>query len=45
MFKVTASKLNEIKVFEFPTEDEAITAMNAMPEGGYTVIALSEVID
>jgi len=45
MFKVTASKLNTIKVFEFATEGEALTAINCFPEAGYTLIALSEVID
>ena len=45
MFKVTASKLNDVKVFEFATEAEMISALNAMPEAGYTVLVISEVID
>lgn len=43
MYKVTASKLNEIKVFEFATEGDANSAINAMPEAGWTVLVVSEV--
>ena len=44
MYKVTVSKLNEVKVFEFSDEDKMNSALNAMPEAGYTVIAISEII-
>lgn len=45
MFVVTASKLNNIRYFSFETEGEANSAINAMPEAGWTFIALTERID
>ena len=41
MFKVTASKLNQIKVFEFATEDEMNSALNAFPEAGWTALVVT----
>lgn len=42
MYKVTASKLNQIKVWEFASEGEMNSAINCFPEAGYTLIMIEE---
>ena len=45
MLKVIAKKLEVVKVFEFATEAEMVSALNAMPEAGWTALVIGERVE